>query len=89
MASSSAAASNGRSNSIKTGNHHLNHIFSRNTYMGVDERKIDDGLRVSVFTTRFSRESSKNNILENLNEYFVSSKSVNSNKKVGSGEMRR
>ena len=57
--------------------------------MGVDERKIDDGLRVSVFTTRFSRESSKNNILENLNEYFVSSKSVNSNKKVGSGEMRR
>ena len=38
-------------------------------------------------TTRFSHDSSKNNILENLNEFFVSS--INGKNKVGSGEMRR
>ena len=40
-------------------------------------------------TTRLSHDSSKNNILENLNEFFVSSKSINGKNKVGSGEMRR
>ena len=43
---------------------------------------------MSTFQTRFSRESSKNNILGSLNEFFVSAKSVN-HKMAGGGEMRR
>ena len=41
---------------------------------------------MSTFQTRPSRESSKNNILGSLNEFYVSSKSINH--KVGD-EMRR
>ena len=46
---------------------------------------------MNTFQTRFSRDSSKNNILDSLNEFFVSAKSVNH--KVADGaagsEMRR
>ena len=49
---------------------------------------------MSTFQTRFSRDSSKNNILGSLNEFFVSAKPVN-HKMAGAaapgggGEMRR
>jgi len=45
---------------------------------------------MNTFQTRFSRDSSKNNILGSLNEFFVSAKSVN-HKMAGAtnGEMRR
>ena len=44
------------------------------------------GMGMSTFQTRLSKESSKNDILVSLNEFFVSSNSVNQ-KFVG--EMRR
>ena len=42
---------------------------------------------MKTFQTRFSRDSSKNNILDKFSEFFVSAKSVNT--KIGGGSMRR
>ena len=58
--------------------------FSRN---GNEEKQGEQAVAtINTFQTRFSRDSSKNNILDSLSEFFVSSKSIN--QRVG-GEMRR
>ena len=59
-----------------------NNTHSRN----LKDKSSADELKMNTFQTRFSRESSKH-ILDSLNEFFVSAKSVNHNM-VG-GEMRR
>ena len=53
--------------------------------------KAEDNMGMSTFQTRFSRDSSKNNILGSLNDFFVSAKPVNHTiaSATGSGEMRR
>lgn len=67
----------------KEGSRDVNgNTLSRN----LKDKSSADEMKMSTFQTRFSRESSKN-ILDSLNEFFVSSKSVNHN--VVGGEMRR
>ena len=41
------------------------------------EPKKEDVMSMSTFQTRFSRDSSKNNILDKFSEFFVSATSVN------------
>ena len=50
----------------------------------LDENRLKeaDKAGMSTFQTRFSRESSKNNILGTLNEFFVSAKPVDINHKI-------
>ena len=76
MSSTALAKDNGSNNALAT--------FSRKKQQD-DYDKIH-GIGMSTFQTRPSRESSKNNILGSLNEFYVSSKSINH--KVGD-EMRR
>lgn len=61
----------------------LEHSFQNKNDEEVQQ--IEPGM--STFQTRLSRESSRNNILESLNEFFVSSKSIKQN--VPKGEIRR
>ena len=65
-----------------------NPFSSRNVHD--DGSKAVDQVGMSTFQTRFSRDSSKNNILGSLNEFFVSAKSVNHKIAGATGvEMRR